>query len=137
MSTFMMFTPHHLLFRWQNQGGWSRPGHVGNAGARSSAHRVWVGKSEGNSPRNWQEIIIKRFLKRNGRGFWTRETGTGQHVAQLHERCMMMKEDWRLWHRFIRFRIGERRNDFHKCLQHLYRPWRKCIVVNGDYFEEF
>jgi hypothetical protein len=24
------------------------------------------------------------------RGFWTRETGTGQQVAQLHERLMMM-----------------------------------------------
>jgi hypothetical protein len=24
------------------------------------------------------------------RGFWTRETGTGQQVAQLHERYMMM-----------------------------------------------
>jgi len=25
------------------------------------------------------------------RDFWTRETGTGQQVAQLHERYMMMK----------------------------------------------
>jgi hypothetical protein len=25
-----------------------------------------------------------------GRGFWPRETGTGQQVAQLHDRYMMM-----------------------------------------------
>jgi len=24
------------------------------------------------------------------RDFWIRETGTGQQVAQLHDRCMMM-----------------------------------------------
>jgi hypothetical protein len=28
--------------------------------------------------------------KPDRRGFWTRETGTGQHVAQLHDRYMMM-----------------------------------------------
>jgi hypothetical protein len=26
----------------------------------------------------------------DGRGFWTCETGTGQQVAQLHDRYMMM-----------------------------------------------
>jgi hypothetical protein len=27
-------------------------------------------------------------------------------------------------------------NGFQECFQHLYSRWRKCIVVNGDYFEE-
>jgi hypothetical protein len=27
-------------------------------------------------------------------------------------------------------------NDFQECFQHIYSRWRKCTVVNGDYFEE-
>jgi len=33
---------------------------------------------------------MKYYTPAGRRDFWIRETGTGQQVAQLHERCMMM-----------------------------------------------
>ena len=38
-----------------------------------------------NIPQLAEEIMVDRY-----RDFWMRETGTGQQVAQLHERLMMM-----------------------------------------------
>jgi hypothetical protein len=41
-------------------------------------------------PRNRQPRVMKHYSltgrRNHGRGFWTRETGTGQQVPQLHER---------------------------------------------------
>jgi len=38
-----------------------------------------------NIPQLAEEIMVDRW-----RDFWMRETGTGQQVAQIHERLMMM-----------------------------------------------
>ena len=65
MKSFMICTPHPILFGWSNKKKRERErlaGHVAQMGERRGIYRVWVGKPEGKRPlgrprHSWEDNI--------------------------------------------------------------------------------